>query len=405
MRAGKGDGQVLSEMPDQFSTMSTIHAINKAITANLDINLILDELLENIVTQLGMDAAAVLLFDDEAKTFRFERGKGFRTDLMKQVRVISGKSLAHVEYGGKKKFVIPDLRSAGSSFDNKYKNIYGLSDSYLVDEEGFVSYINIPLVGRDQLLGILELFSRSRLTPNKLWLNALNAVTGQAAVALYSANQFRMVQLAHEKLSNAYEVTIEGWARALDYRDHETEGHSRRVCTNTMTLASIMGINGGSTLDIRRGALLHDIGKLGIPDKVLLKHGKLNPRELGIMRRHPEIGAEMLRPIEFLNSSIDIPYCHHEKWDGTGYPSKLKGEDIPLSARVFAIIDVWDALCSDRPYREALPEDEAISIIKKGKGKHFDPRVLEAFMDTLSDGRIIYEAVKNSGPHIKPRFS
>jgi len=389
---------VLKDIPDQFATMTTIHTINKAITANCDINQILDELLENIVSQLRMDAAAVLLFDDAGKAVKFEGGKGFRTDLVRQRRFISGESLAQAPYGGKKKFVIPDLRTAGSRFDNMYKESYNLSDSCLVEEEGFIGYIHIPLVGRDQLLGILELFSRSRLAPNKLWLNALNAVAGQAAVALYSANQFRMVQLAHEKLSDAYEDTIEGWARALEYRDQETEGHSRRVCTNTMTLASFMGID-SSAIDIRRGALLHDIGKLGIPDNILLKPGSLTTGEWKMMRKHAEIGVEMLRPIEFLQNSLDIPYYHHEKWNGTGYPMKLKGEAIPLSARIFAIIDVWDAICSDRPYRKALPADKAIVIIKKEKGKHFDPLVCEAFMDAFSDGRIVcHTGRKNVGP-------
>lgn len=384
-----------NEMPDQFITMSAIHTINKAITANLDINQILDELLETIVSHLNFDAAAVLLADNTGQEYRFSCGKGFRTDLIRQERVVPAENLAQLPSGGKRKFVIPDLRSEGSNFDNTHKRTYRLSDPYLLEQEGFVSYINIPLVGHDQLLGILELFGRSGLAPSKLWLDALNAVTGQAAVALYSASQFRMIQLAHEKLSNAYEATIEAWARAIDLRDHETEGHSRRVCMNTVTLASAMGVPESSLPDLRRGALLHDIGKLGIRDAVLLKPGAFDDREWTMMSRHPEIGAELLRQIEFLKNSVEIPLHHHEKWNGTGYPMKLAGEDIPLSARVFAIVDVWDAICSDRPYRRAMPEKEALAIIRQGKGLHFDPRVFEAFMDSYASGLIAYTAFLN----------
>lgn len=381
------------EIFDLTGTINTIHSINKAITANLEISIILDELIENIVTQLGMDAAMVLLADDAGREYRFDRGKGFKTSPAQQGRVISAESLPRTEYGGKKKFVIPDLRAEGSRFDSMHKDIYGLSGAGFVEEEGFVGYINIPLVGREQLLGILELYSRSPLKPNKLWLNALTAVTGQAAVALYSATQFRMVQIANRKLSEAYESIIEGWARALDYRDHETEGHSRRVCANTMTLVSFLGIDGDSVRDIRRGALLHDIGKLRVPDRVLLKPGGLDADEWEIMKKHSEMGARMLQPMEFLKNAIDIPLYHHEKWNGTGYPKKLRGEEIPVAARIFSIIDVWDAICSDRPYRKALPRDEALAVIRKGEGEHFDPKVFEAFMDAHSEGRITYAAV------------
>ncbi|GAB4485252.1 MAG: hypothetical protein OHK006_11080 [Thermodesulfovibrionales bacterium] len=276
-----------------------------------------------------------------------------------------------------------------------HKRAYKLSDPYLLEQEGFVSYINIPLVGHDQLLGILELFGRSGLAPSKLWLDALNAVTGQAAVALHSASLFRMIQIAHEKLSDAYEATIDAWARAIDLRDHETEGHSRRVCMNTMTLASAMGITESSLPDLRRGALLHDIGKLGIRDAVLLKPGAFDETEWTMMSKHPEIGAELLKQIEFLKNSAEIPMHHHEKWNGTGYPMRLAGEDIPLSARVFSIVDVWDAICSDRPYRKALSEREALAIIRQGNGHHFDPRVFEAFMDTYASGLIAYPVVQN----------
>lgn len=184
-----------------------------------------------------------------------------------------------------------------------------------------------------------------------------------------------------EELRAAYDRTIEGWSRALDLRDKETEGHSNRVTEHSVRLAAELGMCEEELAHVRRGALLHDIGKMGIPDQILLKPGPLSEGEWGIMRRHPAFAYELLAPITYLRPSIDIPYCHHEKWDGSGYPRGLKGEEIPLSARIFAVIDVWDALTSDRPYRPAWPRDMARDLIREEAGRHFDPRVVEKFLE------------------------
>ena len=161
------------------------------------------------------------------------------------------------------------------------------------------------------------------------------------------------IRALNAELFQAYDATIEGWSRALDYRDHETEGHSRRVTELTLRLARALGMNEEELVHVRRGALLHDIGKMGVPDRVLLKPGPLDDGEWEIMRRHPSLAREMLWPITFLRPALNIPYCHHEKWNGSGYPQCLQGEQIPLAARLFAVVDVWDALRSDRPYRKA----------------------------------------------------
>ncbi len=170
---------------------------------------------------------------------------------------------------------------------------------------------------------------------------------------------------------------------ALELRDQETEGHTRRVAEMTLELAVLMGLEGEDLINIRRGALLHDIGKMGIPDSILLKPGKLIPEEWAIMRRHPEFAYELLWPIEYLRPAIPIPHSHHEWWNGNGYPRGLAGEEIPLPARIFAVIDVWDAMSSDRPYRKALPEPEVRAYLIEAKGVHFDARVVEAFFDLL----------------------
>jgi putative two-component system response regulator len=193
-------------------------------------------------------------------------------------------------------------------------------------------------------------------------------------------DQRNQLESMHQELLISYHKTIEGWAGALDLRDHETEGHTQRVTQKSVKLAHAIGISDDQLDHVRMGALLHDVGKLGIPDSILLKPGQLTEEEWKVMKLHPVYAHEWLSPIDFLKTAIDIPHCHHEKWDGSGYPRGLKGEEIPIFARLFAIVDVWDALCSDRPYRAAMPESEVLEYIRNGSGKHFDPALVEVFI-------------------------
>ncbi len=193
------------------------------------------------------------------------------------------------------------------------------------------------------------------------------------------AEQRQELERLHEELLTAYDKTIQGWSDALDLRDKETEGHTLRVTEKTIGLARAAGLDESALKHIRRGALLHDVGKLGIPDSILLKPDSLTEEEWGVMRRHPAYAYEWLRQIEYLRPALDIPYCHHEKWDGSGYPRGLKGAEIPIAARLFAVADVWDALTSDRSYRRAMPREEAYQYILSQSGRHFDPEVVELF--------------------------
>jgi HD-GYP domain-containing protein (c-di-GMP phosphodiesterase class II) len=194
---------------------------------------------------------------------------------------------------------------------------------------------------------------------------------------------FDSLERSNLDLRLAYDATIEGWSRAMDLRDKETEGHTQRVTAMTLELSRVMGLNPRNVIHMRRGALLHDMGKLGIPDNILLKPAKLTDEEWEIMRQHPQFAFDMLSDIYYLKPSLEIPYCHHEKWDGTGYPRGLKEEEIPLPARIFAVADVWDALTSDRPYRQAWTDEQAIKYITEQSGKHFDPQVVRAFIEMM----------------------
>jgi len=244
------------------------------------------------------------------------------------------------------------------------------------------SILCVPLKLKDDLIGVLYVDNRAHAGIFKE--NDLELISGfadQAAVAIDSARLFEDLQESHRELEKAYQATLEGWVRALDLRDKETEGHTQRVTILTQRLARSMGVEGDALINITRGALLHDIGKMAIPDGILLKPGQLTEDERMLIQKHPVYAYEMLSPIAFLVPAIDIPYCHHEKWDGSGYPRGLRGKDIPFAARIFPVVDVWDALTSNRPYRRALPQYEVRQRIKNDSGKHFDPVVVDAFME------------------------
>ena len=243
-----------------------------------------------------------------------------------------------------------------------------------------MSYMAVPLIAKGRITGVLELFKRQPHEPTEEWDGFLDTLAGQTAIAVENAEIYGDLEKANVELRFAYDQTLEGWVHALDIRDEETVGHSMRVTGMTMKLARMARISNDEFIHVRRGALLHDIGKLGIPDSVLLKPGTLTDEEWVVMRKHPVYAFEWLSPIGYLKPALDIPYCHHEKWDGTGYPRGLKGEVIPLSARLFAVVDVWDALRSDRPYRKAWPKEKVLEHIQLLSGTHFDPAAVEMFL-------------------------
>jgi putative two-component system response regulator len=262
-------------------------------------------------------------------------------------------------------------------------------------------------IRKDPLLAEIPIIMLTALDDRKSFLNGLESGADDYITKPYDRYELRArllgitrlnrykkllderanIEQAHEQLLAAYDATIAGWSNALDLRDKETEGHSQRVTDLTEKLARMMGISETELVYLRRGALLHDIGKLGVPDAILLKPESLTDEEWVIMRKHPQYAYDMIHPIEYLRPSLDIPYCHHEKWDGSGYPRGLKGEEIPLAARIFAIVDVWDALTSDRPYRPGWSNQQALEHILGQSGKHFDPQVVELFKKMMDEGK------------------
>jgi PAS domain S-box-containing protein len=362
------------EAQRNLSRLDSLRQIDIAITATLDLRVSLGTILDQAMVQTGVDAANVLVLNPHTYTFDYVVGKGFRTKALQNTHLRFGEGYAGRAAMEQKILNIPNLREKETDL---------LRSPYFL-EESFISYYAVPLIAMGEVKGVLELFHRSPLNPNKEWLDFLEALAGQAAIAIDSVGLFKDLQRSNHELITAYDATIEGWSRALDLRDRETEGHTRRVTEITLRLARKMGVNEVEQVHMRRGAILHDIGKMGIPDNILLKPGPLTGEEWQVMRKHPVYAYEMLIPINYLRPALDIPYCHHEKWDGTGYPRGLKGDQIPLVARIFAIVDVWDALCSERPYRSALSEETVRRYIQEQTGLFFDPNVAKAFFNLIN---------------------
>lgn len=354
----------------QLDQLQSLHNIDLAITASMDLRVTLNILLEHVTTQLNVDAADVLLFNPHLQMLEYAAGCGFRGRAVERTHFRIGEGQAGLAALERRIIQHPDFAASGITF----------AQAELPAAENIAAYFAVPLIAKGEVKGVLEVFHLAIFHPGLEWLNFLETLAGHAAIVIDSAQLFEDLQRSNTDLESAYEATIEGWSHALDLRDKETEGHTLRVTEITLRLAKAMGIGDAELVNVRHGALLHDIGKMGVPDSILLKPGKLTDEEWVLMRKHPVFAHELLSPIAYLHPALDIPYCHHEKWDGTGYPRGLKGEAIPLSARIFAVVDVWDALLSDRPYRKAWSKKKVRKHIQLHAGTHFDPNVVPVFL-------------------------
>jgi HD-GYP domain-containing protein (c-di-GMP phosphodiesterase class II) len=350
--------------------------IDRAINASLDLNISLEIVVDQTMQQLKASAVDVLLVSADSNRLTFAKAKGFNTEEIKKANFLLGSGLPGRSVIDRSTVAIPDLKLAEESY---FKDL-------LITKEEFVSYYCVPLVTKGELKGVMEVYFRQVFKADEEWLEFLHMLAQQTAIAINNSELLGSLQKNNVELMNAYETTLKGWVDALDMRDKETEGHTERVTDLSLELARKMGLSEKELINFQRGALLHDIGKVAISDTILNKPGPLSEEEWVIMHRHPAIAFELLSKSNYLVPALDIPYCHHEKWDGSGYPRGLKGESIPLPARIFAIVDVWDALTSDRPYRKAWSLEKAIEYIQEQSGTHFDPQVVKAFLAFIKEG-------------------
>jgi putative nucleotidyltransferase with HDIG domain len=371
--------RLYEETEIRLQYLSALRTIDLAIATSFDLTVTLNVLLEQTLAQLAVDAADILLYNPVLQTLDYKAGRGFYSRAIERSSFQLGQGFAGQAVLENRTVYLPDMREDGV-VPKYFSHLSG---------ERFVSYYAVPLMIKGEIEGVLELFQRSLSQPSNEWRDFLDSLARQAAIAIYNTQLFDNLHRSENELAMAYDYTLQGWSRALDSRDEETEHHTERVVEVTVQLARRMGFSDLDLVHVRRGAILHDIGKMGVPDNVLKKRGPLSDEEWVTMRKHPGFAFEWLSPIDYLRAALDIPYCHHERWDGTGYPRGLKGEQIPHAARIFAVVDVWDALSNDRCYRPAWPADKVIDYLRGQSGKQFDPQVVTEFLRMLEEEPLI----------------
>ena len=375
------------------------HYLNQQVAANQlalslgetnDLDKIYEIIFSHIKKLMDVDNFGVSFFDEEKKQIRARY-------IIADGTVVDAEALpAHPLKPEGKGIQSQVIHTGEYLYIDDYQEALRKADiEYILEKDGRVklstnysepvvqSCLLAPMKRRGKPVGIMQAQSYQLDAYSQDDINLFCSLANVASISIQNAELLDTLETAHAEVAAAYDSTLEGWAQALELRDMETEGHSRRVVDLTVQLATHMGLAGEALVNIQRGALLHDIGKMSVPDIILQKPGKLTKEEWAVMRLHPVYAYQWLCPFEYLRPSLDIPHYHHEKWDGTGYPAGLKGEEIPLSARIFAIIDVWDALLSDRPYRNAWSRDRALEYIKFHAGDHFDPAVAKAFIEMI----------------------
>ncbi|MCL4269575.1 MAG: HD-GYP domain-containing protein [Anaerolineales bacterium] len=349
--------------------MDALMNVGSAINSSLGLKRVLEEVMDSLITLMNAHRGFLMLKDENGNlSVRLARDAQHR-DLTEDAFTISRTITRRVVKNGEA------VLTTNAQVDPRFEEQASIAAYHLL------SILCAPLKLKDELIGVIYVDNPAQagIFQNDD-LQLISSFANQAAVAIDNARLIDQLQASNQDLEEAYQATLEGWVHALDLRDKETEGHTIRVTEITERLARSMGVEEAELVHIKRGALLHDIGKMGIPDGVLLKPGALTPEERMLIEKHPIYAYEMLSPIKFLQPALDIPYCHHEKWDGSGYPRGLRGEDIPLAARIFAVADVWDALVSNRPYRKGLLPADVRKKIREQAGIHFDPHVVDAFL-------------------------
>ncbi|MGD0806194.1 MAG: PAS domain S-box protein [Anaerolineales bacterium] len=365
----------VNELTDRrLQQLAAMRTVDMAISSSFKSELVMEILLEQLTSQLKIHAADILIFHPAMQGFRFFCGRGFYATPSTSEYLRLADSYAGRAAQERQMIKVPRLDEKADQ-----PKIFPR-----IAKEGFVSYACLPLIAKGQIKGVMEICQRDTLELGPEEDSFLEMLAGQAAIAVDNAEMFGNLQSSRDELQLAFNSTLAGWARALELRDREAEGETQRAADQAMRLAQMLGESDEDLTHLYRGAILHDIGMMSVPDDILLKHGPLTDEEWTIVRRHPQVAFDILSPVLFLRQALDIPHCHHEKWDGSGYPRGLKGEHIPLAGRIFAVVDVSNALRSDRPYRKAWKDAEADEYIRSQSGKQFDPAVVQAFFRLMN---------------------
>jgi len=355
--------------------LDLVYRLNQAFNSSLHLDQVLNTVLDEVIALMEAERGFVMLVDESDQL------------IVRAARGIDQQTIEHSDFHISRSLVERVRREGLAIITTDAQKDDRFAHQQSIVALGLRSILCVPLRIKDRIIGVI--YVDHRLVTGVFTSqdrDLLTSIAASAAIAIDNARLFNDLQKSKSDLEIAYDSTLEGWAKALELRDQVTEGHTRRVTELTVALARTMGVPERDLIHIRRGALLHDIGKMGIPDSILHKRGSLTPEEYAIMKKHTVFAYEMLYPIEFLRPALEIPYCHHERWDGSGYPRGLKGIQIPLSARLFSVVDVWDALTSNRPYRSSWTEEKALTYLLRQAGKQFDPFVVQGFTYMIQSG-------------------
>ena len=365
--------RLIEQTEERNRRLRTLHVIETSITSTLDLRSTLNTLVEQIQVRLNVDAVLVLLLNQDLQVLEYGAGRGFHRSGLEQTRIHVGEEISGRAALNQEIIFTPDLTRPGP--------VLRLSER--IAGENFISAFTVPLVAKGKLYGVLELFYRRSVQNDLEWGEYLETLGRQVAMAIDSISMFDQLQQTLMVQQTALDSTIESWALVLEKRGIEPNGHAKRLTEKTLELAQLMGIVDTKLVDIYRGVLLHDVGKFLIPEGILLKPSLLHDDEWNLIYQHPTYALDMLSKIDPLKAALNIPYCHHENWDGSGYPRGIKGEQIPIEARIFQVVETWDLMSVDLPYRKASAQNDVLKYIRSESGKKFDPRVVEKFLEMI----------------------
>lgn len=357
--------------------MTVLLSVSMELAESLDLDTVLQTAVESAIEVLGLSSSAIYLLRDDELVLGAVTPPlpaGFPPSLRRALLTDHPHVRRSIE--SRTPVFISSVAAADLTAEERK----------VVERRGLVSLLYVPVVARDRTEGVLIVGTdteKGEFTEREVDL--CRALSVEIGYALANARLYESVEAAARELRTAYDATLEGWSRALEMRDQETAGHTERVAELAVELGRALGLPGERLGDLRRGALLHDIGKMAVPDSILRKRDKLTEAEWDTMRKHPEYAHSLLSNIGYLAAALEIPYCHHERWNGSGYPRGLKGAEIPLAARIFAVADVYDALTSDRPYRPGWTQEAALDHIRSRAGIDFDPAVVDVFVRRVED--------------------
>lgn len=356
----------------QLKRLESLHAIDQAITSVFDINVIFKIILDQVNKELDVDAADIFILNPASNMLECAGIIGFMDRGMRYTKLPLTTSIAG-------KVLLENQKNFISNLDEEPL----LFIRNKIQIEKFKGYFAHPLSIKGEVVGVMEIFFKKPFYPSEEWIGFFESLSTQASVAYDSYRKYTDLQRMQQNVTSSFRLTLETWSISLELHDIESHGHIRRVTDDTLKLARDYGVAEEDLLNIERGALLHDIGKIGIMDNILQKKGTLTDKEWIEIKRHPQIARDLLSNVKMLEDAMDIPYCHHENWDGSGYPQGLKGEEIPLPARIFAVVETYDALTSARPYRKAWSKQETIKYLQEEKGKKFDPAIVDRFLNSV----------------------